>query len=70
MYGGQFEVERFVFDIEEESNIALQKLKSGNETEPDLYNNYSNSNSDDNYSEDYDQIEEKLIGNKKNKIRK
>ena len=40
---GIFNSDRFVFDIEEESNIALQKLKSGNETEPDLYNNYSNS---------------------------
>lgn len=40
---GVFNNDRFVFDIEEESNIALQKLKSGNETEPDFYNNYSNS---------------------------
>ena len=40
---GIFNNDRFVFDIEEESNIALQKLKSGNETEPDFFNNYSNS---------------------------
>ena len=44
-YGGSFKVDRFVFDVEEESNFNLEKLKSGNqitETEFD-YINYSNS---------------------------
>ena len=43
--GGSFEVERFVFDIEEESNFNIAKMKSSNldiETETDYYN-YSNS---------------------------
>lgn len=40
---GTFNNDRFVFDIEEESNVALQKLKSGNDTIPDFFNNYSNS---------------------------
>ena len=43
-YGRSFDVDRFVFDVEEESNFNLPKLKSGeqfNETEVD----YNNSNS-------------------------
>ena len=43
--GGSFDGDKFVYDVEEESNINIEKLKSGNqinETEADFYN-YSNS---------------------------
>ena len=45
-YGGAFDVDRFVIDVDEESNFNLAKMKSGtqnNETDYDFYNFYSNS---------------------------
>ena len=43
--GGSFEVDRFVFDLEEESNFNIGKMRSvnqNNETEAEYYN-YTNS---------------------------